>query len=272
MRDVAVTGGFDDLTLEHVRFLEEAARLGRVHVVLWSDRAVESFAGRRCRFPEQERLYLLQAIRYVHSVTLSPDSFGPDTLPRIDGVAPAVWVADEENDRPARRAWCASQGLEYRVLGTQELKRVPAPQRRPVALTARKRVVVTGCYDWFHSGHVRFFEEVSELGDLYVVVGHDANIRLLKGDGHPMLPEAHRWYMVQSVRYVTQALISTGRGWMDGEPEFARIHPDLYVVNEDGDRPEKRAFCERFEVEYRVLSRRPKEGLPRRQSTDLRGF
>ena len=30
---------------------------------------------------------------------------------------------------------------------------------------------MTGCYDWFHSGHVRFFEEVSELGDLYVVAG-----------------------------------------------------------------------------------------------------
>ena len=50
-------------------------------------------------------------------------------------------------------------------------------------------MIVTGCYDWFHSGHVRFFEEVSELGDLYVVVGNDANIRLLKGEGHPLFPE-----------------------------------------------------------------------------------
>jgi len=44
-----------------------------------------------------------------------------------------------------------------------------------------KKVVVTGCYDWFHSGHVRFFEESSELGDLYVVIGSNANVRLLKG-------------------------------------------------------------------------------------------
>jgi hypothetical protein len=59
---------------------------------------------------------------------------------------------------------------------------------------------------------------------------------------------------------------------MDAEPEFEKIRPDIYAVNEDGDRPEKRAFCERHGIEYRVLKRLPKEGLPRRQSTALRGF
>jgi cytidyltransferase-like protein len=133
-------------------------------------------------------------------------------------------------------------------------------------------VIVTGCYDWFHSGHVRFFEEVAALGDLYVVVGHDANIRLLKGAGHPMLPEQERRYMVQSIRHVKQALISTGGGWLDAEPEIERIQPHIYAVNEDGDRPEKRAYCEARGIEYRVLKRVPKEGLPRRESTALRGF
>ena len=51
-------------------------------------------------------------------------------------------------------------------------------------------MIVTGCYDWLHSGHVRFFEEVSQLGDLYVVVGNDANLKLLKGEGHPLFPGA----------------------------------------------------------------------------------
>jgi cytidyltransferase-like protein len=136
----------------------------------------------------------------------------------------------------------------------------------------RKKVVVTGCYDWFHSGHVRFFEEVSQLGELYVVVGSDENVRLLKGDGHPMFPQAERRYVVQSVRLVERALISSGSGWMDAEPEIAWLKPDIYVVNEDGDQPEKRGFCEARGIEYVVLMRTPKEGLPRRQSVDLRGF
>jgi cytidyltransferase-like protein len=136
----------------------------------------------------------------------------------------------------------------------------------------RKRVVVTGCYDWFHSGHVRFFEECSQLGDLYVVVGHDANVRLLKGEGHPLFTEDERRYVVGSCRYVKQALITSGMGWMDAEPEIALVRPHMYAVNEDGDKPEKRAFCAEHGIEYVVLKRTPKEGLPRRSSTDLRGF
>ena len=185
---------------------------------------------------------------------------------------PATWVVDEADDNEAKRAFCRASGLQYRVLRQQDLLGLPDCSDELPAASLRPRVIVTGCFDWFHSGHVRFFEEVSELGDLYVVVGHDANIRLLKGEGHPLFPEQQRRYLVQSVRYVTQALISTGQGWLDAEPEIRRIRPQIYAVNEDGDRPEKRQYCQAHGIEYRVLKRLPKEGLPRRQSTDLRGF
>ena len=133
-------------------------------------------------------------------------------------------------------------------------------------------MVVTGCYDWLHSGHVRFFEEASAYGDLYVVVGGDENVRFLKGPGHPLFSQEERRYNVQAVRLVKQALISTGWGWMDAEPEIEKIRPDIYLVNEDGDKPEKRAFSQEHGLEYVVLKRAPKEGLPRRESTKLRGF
>src|SRR5262249_12273286 len=98
------------------------------------------------------------------------------------------------------------------------------------------------------------------------------NIRLLKGEGHPLFPAAQRRYIVGSIRFVTQALISTGHGWMDAEPEISKIHPDIYAVNEDGDKPEKREFCRQHGIEYRVLKRLPKQGLTARTSTGLRGF
>jgi hypothetical protein len=59
---------------------------------------------------------------------------------------------------------------------------------------------------------------------------------------------------------------------MDAEPEIEMIKPDIYVVNEDGDVPEKRAYCDKLGMKYIVLKRSPKEGLPRRESTALRGF
>jgi cytidyltransferase-like protein len=153
-----------------------------------------------------------------------------------------------------------------------ELTVGPPPPPPPLASAPRKKIVVTGTFDWLHSGHVRFFEEAGALGDLYVVVGHDANIRLLKGEGHPLLPEEERRYMVGSIKFVKQSLISSGTGWLDADPEIRNIKPDIYAVNEDGDRGGKREYCQQNNIEYLVLRRQPAPGLPRRSSTDLRGF
>jgi cytidyltransferase-like protein len=271
---VVVSGSFDDLKFRHMRFLEEAARLGPVHVLLWTDAAVQALEGHPPKFPQAERQYFVEAIRYVDALTLVDALPDRDALPAEQATGFAAWVVESSEDGSAKRGFCDAHGLQYRVIEEDELQGFPSrwPAATSTPPSGRKKVIVTGCYDWFHSGHVRFFEEVSELGELYVVVGHDANIKLLKGEGHPMYSEDQRRYMAGSIRHVHQALVSTGDGWLDAEPEIERIKPDIYAVNEDGDRPEKREYCEGHGIEYRVLKRLPKEGLPKRQSTDLRGF
>ncbi|MBZ5516380.1 MAG: adenylyltransferase/cytidyltransferase family protein [Acidobacteriia bacterium] len=272
MRTVVVTGSFDNPGSRHVRFLEEASKLGQVHVLMWSDKVVRSLEGKAPDFPVQERLYLLQGIRYVSDVEVVRGQVERDAIPQTVETPVEIWAVDEASDTPQKRAYCRSRGVQYRVLSQEDLNGFPLARfEAQKEQSLREKVVVTGCFDWFHSGHVRFFEEVSQLGDLYVVVGHDANVRLLKGEGHPLFPQDERRYMVQSVRYVKQALISTGLGWMDAEPEIA-VKPDMYAVNEDGDKPEKQAFCEAHGIRYVVLKRIPKEGLPQRQSTNFRGF
>jgi len=273
MKRVVVTGIFDDLRSRHIRFLEEASKQGNVHVLLWSDRVAHTREGTTPRFPQEERSYLLQAIRYVDQVTLMTGPIESDLIAWLEEVRPDVWVVDERDHNAAKVEYCGARGVAYRVLKEEDLEDFPgarfvAPERQ----SPRKKVIATGCFDWFHSGHVRFFEEVSALGDLYVVVGHDENIRLLKGEEHPMFPQEERRYVVQSIRYVEQALISTGHGWMDAAPEIDRIEPDIYAVNEDGDQPEKREFCNKRGLEYVVLKRTPREGIPKRTSTTLRGF
>ena len=47
-QQIIVSGGFDDIRSRHLRFLEEAAKLGELNVLLWSDRcSSRSTAGRR---------------------------------------------------------------------------------------------------------------------------------------------------------------------------------------------------------------------------------
>ena len=145
-------------------------------------------------------------------------------------------------------------------------KPAPPPDGTP-------RVVVTGCYDWLHSGHIRFFMDAAEYGALYAVVGSDRNVELLKGPGHPLQHEEERRYMVGAVRSVHQ-LPRLVRLRLDGRRarDRRRSGATHYVVNEDGDQPEKRDFCRTHGIEYVVLERVPHAGLPARSSTDLRGF
>jgi hypothetical protein len=77
---------------------------------------------------------------------------------------------------------------------------------------------------------------------------------------------------VGSIKYVRQALISSSDGWLDADPEIRRLKPDIYAVNEDGDRGGKREYCDQHGIQYLVHKRQPAPGLPKRSSTALRGF
>ena len=105
-----------------------------------------------------------------------------------------------------------------------------------------KKVFVSGCYDLLHSGHVEFFQQAAEYGELYVGIGSDATI--IENKHHrPMFPEQERLFMVRAVRYVKDAFINDGHGVMDFVGTVERLRPDVFVVNSDGGSDEKREFC-----------------------------
>ena len=132
-----------------------------------------------------------------------------------------------------------------------------------------KKVFVSGCYDLLHSGHVEFFRQAAEYGDLYVGIGSDATIQEYKHH-KTVYSEQERLFMVKSIRYVKDAFINAGSGIMDFIPTVEALKPDILVVNEDGGNEEKRKFCEERGIEYIVLQRVPQKGLKARSSTDLK--
>ncbi len=77
-----------------------------------------------------------------------------------------------------------------------------------------KRVMVSGCYDLLHTGHIEFFEKCAEIGELYVCLGSDANIAKLKGRS-TLFTELERRKIVGSLRCVKEARISRGEGMLD---------------------------------------------------------
>lgn len=129
-----------------------------------------------------------------------------------------------------------------------------------------KKVLVSGCFDLLHGGHIAFFKTASSYGDLYVSIGRDENLLLLKGR-RPFFSEKERLYIVNSVRYVHEAFLATGKGMLDFEPDLISLKPDIFIVNYDGHTPDKEKLCKKAGVEYIVLERIPEEGLPARSSS-----
>jgi cytidyltransferase-like protein len=138
----------------------------------------------------------------------------------------------------------------------------------PVRST-RTRVFVSGCFDMLHSGHVAFLKEAATHGDVYVGIGSDATIHALKGR-HTVNSQDERRYMIEALACVTTCVVNTGGGVLDFEHELRAIQPDIFLVNDDGDSPAKRALCDQHGIAYVVLARAPAPGLPERSTTALR--
>ncbi|HBE41771.1 MAG TPA: cytidyltransferase [Bacteroidales bacterium] len=133
----------------------------------------------------------------------------------------------------------------------------------------KKKVLVSGCYDLLHGGHIAFFKAASAFGKLYVSIGRDDNIFNLK-NRKPYFSEKERLYIVKSIKYVGDAFLASGSGMLDFEPDMKKLKPDYFVVNHDGHSSDKEELCRREGVEYIVLDRIPEPGLPERSSSETK--
>src|ERR1043166_705920 len=78
-KQIVVSGAFDDVRSRDLRFLEEAAKLGILTVLLWPDAAVEQRTGNAPKFPSEERLYFLNSVRYINRVIQTDASVNFDS-------------------------------------------------------------------------------------------------------------------------------------------------------------------------------------------------
>jgi cytidyltransferase-like protein len=173
-------------------------------------------------------------------------------------------------NRAARRkaiAWLAGDGrVKLEICWN---RRVRSFKQTDMTKGGSTTVMVSGCFDLLHSGHIAFFEEAAELGRLIVCIGSDKTVLDLKGRA-PVNSEQERLYVVSSLRCVSEACVSSGGGMLDFLPELERIGPDLFFVNADGDSELKRNAIESRGIKYVVAQRRPKGDLVARSTTALR--
>ena len=125
-KKVFVSGCFDMLHSGHVRFLEEAAEYGEVYVGVGSDKTVRELKGRYPVTTQEERKYLIQALRFVKKCFINSGSGHMDFLKEFKAVSPDVLVVNEDGNTPAKAQLCRRSGVKYLVLKRNPRSNLPA--------------------------------------------------------------------------------------------------------------------------------------------------
>lgn len=119
-KKVFVSGCYDMLHSGHVKFFQEAAQYGSLYVGIGSDSTILQLKGRKPIYSEQERLYMVKAIRHVTDACINKGSGIMDFIETVDYFRPDVFVVNDDGSSPLKEEFCREKGLEYIVL-----KRVP---------------------------------------------------------------------------------------------------------------------------------------------------
>ena len=125
---VLVTGFFDLLNSGQVSFLREAAEYGDLYVGVGSDRTFEELKGRQPVCSEQERLYMVKAVRHVKDAFINSGSGILDFLAELDRLQPDILVVNRDAADDLKRRICAERGIKYISIGAQGAVSAAKPQ------------------------------------------------------------------------------------------------------------------------------------------------
>ncbi len=95
-------------------------------------------------------------------------------------------------------------------------------------------VLVGGCFDLLHYGHISFLKQAKALGDyLVVALESDENVRHAKGDTRPIHTQQQRKEMLEAVSSVDEVILLPP---MHSDKEYfdlvTRIKPAVIVITE----------------------------------------
>jgi len=132
---VFVTGCFDMLHSGHVAFLNEAASYGELYIGLGSDRTISDLKGRDTINSEDERRYMLEALKAVHQVVINSGGGTLDYLNELELIRPDLFIVNEDGHSPEKERVCKEKGIGYKVL-----KRIPHANLPVRSTTAIRQV------------------------------------------------------------------------------------------------------------------------------------
>lgn len=97
------------------------------------------------------------------------------------------------------------------------------------------KILVGGCFDLIHYGHIVFLTEAKKLGDyLIVALESDENVRKYKGKNRPIHQQTERAKMLRSLKMIDEVLelpkMNTDKDYFD---LVKKIKPNIIAVTEN---------------------------------------
>lgn len=95
-----------------------------------------------------------------------------------------------------------------------------------------KKVLVGGCFDILHYGHIHFLREAKKLGDhLIVALESDENLKRLKGSTRPIHNQKQRKEILESLKFVDKVLLLPEmKTDSDYEKMVTKIAPHIIAI------------------------------------------
>ena len=115
-KKVFVSGCYDLLHSGHVEFFRQAAAYGDLYVGVGSDETILHYKGHHTLYNEQERLFMVKAIRYVKDAFINSGSGIMDFVPNLELLKPDIFVVNDDGASEMKRQFCEERGIEYIVL------------------------------------------------------------------------------------------------------------------------------------------------------------
>jgi FAD synthetase len=122
--------------------------------------------------------------------------------------------------------------------------------------TQEKVVLVGGCFDVIHYGHVSFLKQARSYGaELVVALESDANVTRRKGSKRPIHSQEQRRDMLESLTYVDRVILLPT---MESEHEYAdlvrQVHPWVIAITQgDPYADSKRTMAESIGASLAVI-------------------
>lgn len=89
------------------------------------------------------------------------------------------------------------------------------------------KVVVTGCFDLFHLGHLALLLEASTYGNVHILLNSDESCKALKGEGRPIMQENYRELFLKNLPFVESVQL------FDNEEDrlklIRKLNPKFYI-------------------------------------------